>query len=401
MEKESKKREQNQTIDEKHTDMMNIFHVIEHETIPKLQEQKTLLIQTLRAMKNKTSDAYYEYREQLDDIKQEISQLKKQKKQYLLQNSKYIFNYYEEKQKISSGENKIDSNTINSFFKIKGTTDDSSNMNSDKYKASKQIYQNYWKNVEGNIIHLQEYVLDSDTCLICNQGELIPLDEEGVLICNNVKCGKFMIHIVENQKPLNKEMPNEVSYTAYIRLNHFKEILSQFQAKETTRIPDDVLEDVRNRIKKERKNISEMNYTEMRNILSILGYNKYFEHIQYINSILGIKPPLMDEELIETLCVLFIEIQQPWAIFCPINRTNFFNYTYILCQLCVLLDQKQYLPFIPMMKDRIKQLEQDMIWKKVCDYLDWEYFPTVWWSYFYNAKVWWFYTLLYMYELVN
>lgn len=377
MEKESKKREQNQTIDEKHTDMMNIFHVIEHETIPKLQEQKTLLIQTLRAMKNKTSDAYYEYREQLDDIKQEISQLKKQKKQYLLQNSKYIFNYYEEKQKISSGENKIDSNTINSFFKIKGTTNDSSNMNSDKYKASKQIYQNYWKNVEGNIIHLQEYVLDSDTCLICNQGELIPLDEEGVLICNNVKCGKFMIHIVENQKPLNKEMPNEVSYTAYIRLNHFKEILSQFQAKETTRIPDDVLEDVRNRIKKERKNISEMNYTEMRNILSILGYNKYFEHIQYINSILGIKPPLMDEELIETLCVLFIEIQQPWAIFCPINRTNFFNYTYILCQLCVLLDQKQYLPFIPMMKDRIKQLEQDMIWKKVCDYLDWEYFPTV------------------------
>jgi len=377
MEKESKKREQNQTIDEKHTDMMNIFHVIEHETIPKLQEQKTQLIQTLRAMKNKTSDAYYEYREQLDDIKQEISQLKKQKKQYLLQNSKYIFNYYEEKQKISSGENKIDSNTINSFFKIKGTTDDSSNMNSDKYKASKQIYQNYWKNVDGNIIHLQEYVLDSDTCLICNQGELIPLDEEGVLICNNVKCGKFMIHIVENQKPLNKEMPNEVSYTAYIRLNHFKEILSQFQAKETTRIPDDVLEDVRNRIKKERKNISEMNYTEMRNILSILGYNKYFEHIQYINSILGIKPPLMDEELIETLCVLFIEIQQPWAIFCPINRTNFFNYTYILCQLCVLLDQKQYLPFIPMMKDRIKQLEQDMIWKKVCDYLDWEYFPTV------------------------
>ena len=139
MEKESKKREQNQTIDEKHTDMMNIFHVIEHETIPKLQEQKTQLIQTLRAMKYKTSDAYYEYREQLDDIKQEISQLKKQKKQYLLQNSKYIFNYYEEKQKISSGENKIDSNTINSFFKIKGTTDDSSNMNSDKYKASKQI----------------------------------------------------------------------------------------------------------------------------------------------------------------------------------------------------------------------------------------------------------------------
>ena len=377
MEKDSKKiRDQTKTIDEKHTDMMNIFYVIENETIPKLQEDKSKL-QTILKQTKLYSYEYHELKENLEDIKTEIKSLKRQKKDYLLQNSKYIFNYYEEKQKISSGANNIDSNTINRFFKIKGTNEESSDINNDKYKSSKQIYQQYWKNVDGDIIHLQEYVIDSDTCLLCNQGELIPLEEEGVLICNNVNCGKFMIHIVENQKPLNKEMPNEVSYTAYIRLNHFKEILSQFQAKETTRIPDDVLDAVKNRIKKERKEMSEMNYTEMRNILSILGYNKYFEHIQYINSILGIKPPIMDEELIETLCVLFIEIQQPWAIYCPINRTNFFNYTYILCQLCVLLDQTQYLPFIPMMKDRIKQLEQDMIWKKVCDHLDWEYFPTV------------------------
>jgi hypothetical protein len=377
MDKDSKKtRDHTKTIDEKHSDMMNIFYVIENETIPKLLDEKQTIHSALKQTKM-YSDEYHELKEKLEDIKAELKSLKRQKKDYLLQNSKYIFNYYEEKQKISSGENNIDSNTINMFFKIKGTTNESSDINNDKYKSSKQIYQQYWKNVDGDIIHLQEYVIDSDNCLLCNQGELIPLEEEGVLICNNVNCGKFMIHIVDNQKPLNKEMPNEVSYTAYIRLNHFKEILSQFQAKETTRIPDDVLDAVKNRIKKERKKMSEMNYTEMRNILSILGYNKYFEHIQYINSILGIKPPIMDEELIETLCVLFIEIQQPWAIYCPINRTNFFNYTYILCQLCVLLDQTQYLPFIPMMKDRIKQLEQDMIWKKVCDHLDWEYFPTV------------------------
>ena len=53
-----------------------------------------------------------------------------------------------------------------------------------------------------------------------------------------------------------------------------------------------------------------------------------FEHIQYINSMFGIKPPVMNEELHETLCVLFIEIQKPWAVHCPPNRTNFFNYTY-------------------------------------------------------------------------
>ena len=367
-----------QTIDEKHNDLMQMYFVIENETIPNLQKEVQSLVHKANTTKQKKNEKYYELLDTIKAKKQELKHLQDSKNKYLLKNSKYIFHYYEEKQKINTGENIKDKTSINNFFKIKATTEESSNLNSDKYNLSKKVYQHYWKNVGINeTLHLQEYVLDSETCLLCNQGELIPLEEEGVLICNNTQCGKFLIHIVDNHKPLNKEMPNEVSYTAYIRLNHFKEILSQFQAKETTKIPDEVLDAVKSRIKKERKKNEELNYTEMRNILSILGYNKYFEHIQYINSILGIKPPVMDEELIETLCVLFIEIQQPWAIYCPITRTNFFNYTYILCQLCVLLDQYQYLPFIPMMKDRIKQLEQDMIWKKVCDYLDWEYFPTV------------------------
>ena len=376
----SKKETQNtQTLDEKHHDMMQIYDAIEQETLPNLKSEINSLISDAKKLKNgKRSDKYYELLDTIKAKKEEFKRLQNSKKKYLLENSKYVFDYYEDKQKISCGENVKDTNTINDFFRIKGKNEESSSLNTEKYKNSKKIYQQYWKNVGvGENMQLQDYVMDIETCLYCKQGELVPLEEEGVLICNNVACGKFIVHIIESQKPLNKEMPNEVTYTAYIRLNHFKEILSQFQAKETTKIPDEVLDAVKQRIKKERKNVKDLNYIEMRNILSILGYNKYFEHIQYINSILGIKPPIMSEELIETLCVLFIEIQQPWAIFCPITRTNFFNYTYILCQLCVLLDQKQYLPFIPMMKDRIKQLEQDMIWKKVCDYLDWEYFPTV------------------------
>ena len=149
--------------------MMNIFYVIENETIPKLQEDKSKL-QTILKQTKLYSDEYHELKENLEDIKTEIKSLKRQKKDYLLQNSKYIFNYYEEKQKISSGANNIDSNTINRFFKIKGTNEESSDINNDKYKSSKQIYQQYWKNVDGDIIHLQEYVIDSDTCLLCNQG---------------------------------------------------------------------------------------------------------------------------------------------------------------------------------------------------------------------------------------
>jgi len=360
------------TIDEKHTEMLDKFNHIENIQIPKLILEKDALIE--RSKKDIKIDEYMEIADKLQTIRKDLKSLKSLKKTYLLENSKYIFNYFEEKKNISNGSETYRVNVLNSFFKIK-TVDDDLTQNKTQ---SKKIYQNYWKNVNNEIVNIQDFVIATDICNSCGQGELIPQDEEGILICNNNNCGKFISYIVDNSKPCNKEPPNEVSYTAYIRLNHFKEILSQFQAKETTQIPEEVIEAIRNRIKKERiTDYSVINYDKMREILRKLGFNKYFEHIQYINSIFGIKPPIMNEELHETLCVLFIEIQQPWAIHCPANRTNFFNYTYTLYQLCVLLGQTQYLPFIPMMKDREKQLEQDMIWKKLCGDLDWEFFPTV------------------------
>jgi len=354
--------------------MMEEFHNDETIIIPKLIDDKNLLKIKIRALSSDRIDEFVDMRDQIENIKSKIKELRLKKKRYLLDNSQHIFNYFEEKKKISTGESN-NVNVLNSFFKLKNVDAELPDKNS----SSKQSIINYWKNVNNEITNIGDFVIPTDICASCHKGELIPQDEEGVMICNNRECGKFITFIVDSSKPSNKEPPNEVSYTAYIRLNHFKEILSQFQAKETTQIPEHVIDDIRSRIKKERiSNLAEeINYDKMREILRKLGYNKYFEHIQYINSIFGIRPPIMNEALHETLCVLFIEIQQPWAIHCPPSRTNFFNYTYTLYQLCVLLDQTQYLPYIPLMKDREKQLEQDQIWCKVCKDLDWEYHATV------------------------
>jgi hypothetical protein len=362
-------------LDEKHSEILNQCHINETEVLPKLEEEIIELKNRAKTLKINQIDEYMDIKDKIIRKRAEIKDIKTEKKKYLLENSKYIFGYFEQKKDISSGGGKQNVNVLNNFFKIKSKDE---SKTPDLYTTSRNIYQNYWKNVNNEIVNIQDFVVPSDICEVCRKGELIPQDEEGILICNNDQCGKFITYIIDSSKPTNKEPPNEVSYTAYIRLNHFKEILSQFQAKETTQIPPEVIQKIKSRIKKERiKNYSEINYDKMRDILRKLGLNKYFEHIQYINSIFGIKPPIMNEELHETLCVLFIEIQKPWALHCPANRTNFFNYTYTLYQLCVLLDQVQYLPYIPMMKDREKQLEQDMIWKKVCNDLDWEFFPTV------------------------
>jgi len=369
------------TIDLKHTEMLQHFQNIQTTTIPNLIEEKTQLKDQITTLKDHQIDEYMDICDKIKQIQQQIRSLKQEKKQYLLENSKFIFHYFEQKQQISNSETQMAkpaSSAINSFFKIKATTEEAANPQSEKYSQSKKLYQQYWRNVNGEIGTIQDFICPSDICEYCRRGEMIPQEDEGILICNNTDCGKFITYIIDSSKPTNKEPPNEVSYTAYIRLNHFKEILSQFQAKETTQIPDEVINAIRARIKKERiKDTSQINYDKMRDILRKLGFNKYFEHIQYINSLFGIKPPIMNEELHETLCVLFIEIQKPWAMHCPANRTNFFNYTYTLYQLCVLLDQTQYLPYIPLLKDIEKQRAQDQIWQQVCHTLGWLYIPSI------------------------
>ena len=108
-----------------------------------------------------------------------------------------------------------------------------------------------------------------------------------------------------------------------------------------------------------------------------LGYNKYYEHIAFIKNKLGICPPIMSQELEETLCNLFIELQSPYSKNCPDYRVNFLNYYYVLYKLCELLGENEYLHDIPMLKDREKLIEQDETWKKMCEDLNWEFIPTI------------------------
>ena len=122
---------------------------------------------------------------------------------------------------------------------------------------------------------------------------------------------------------------------------------------------------------------SPLDINEISNLLKKLGYNKYYEHIPFIKEKLGIKPPIMSPELEDKLCNLFMEIQAPYAKYCPDGRVNFLNYYYTISKLCELLNEREFLPFFPVLKDREKRIEQDDIWKKICKELDWKFIPTL------------------------
>jgi hypothetical protein len=263
----------------------------------------------------------------------------------------------------------VNNSILDSFFKIK------TDKPPDGDVENKDIVKQYLSNVDESFIDVQQFIQPSNICPSCEIGELIPVDDEGILVCN--KCSKQLQFLTENEKPSYKEPPKEVCFYAYKRINHFREILAQFQAKETTQIPENVIEDIRNQIKKERIELKQITNTKAKEILKKLGHNKYYEHIPFIKDIIGIKPPVMTPELEDTLCNLFMDIQAPYAKFCPDDRVNFLNYYYTVYKLCELLEQRQFLPFFPMLKDREKRIDQDNVWKQICDELDWEFIPTI------------------------
>jgi hypothetical protein len=366
------------TLDSKHKEFVNEFTKDEFYTIPKLKEERYSLHKQLEIETELSIDEVMEIKDRIKEIDETIKELKNRKNSYFLDNSKYIFEYFENKKSINNIEetNKVvtsKNQLLFNIFKVKqDETDKDKNINEHK---NKNLVQKYLSNIDESFLDINAFVRETDICQTCYKGEMIPLDDEGVLICN--VCAVNIPYLIENEKPSYKEPPKEVCFYAYKKINHFKEILAQFQGKETTQIPDDVIEQIHQQIKKERIGLEQLTHYKTKEILKKLGFNKYYEHIAFIKNKLGIKPPVFSPELEDTLCNLFMEIQAPYAKTCPDYRVNFLNYYYVLFKFCELLEETQYLHDIPLLKDREKLIEQDETWKKMCVELDWEFIPTV------------------------
>ena len=364
------------TLDGKHSEYLEEFEK-DIETVEDLLQEKSSLQEKLHKNHIPKSGSKLEQhlvrKDRYREVRSKVNSLKKKKIDYFLDNSKYVFDYFENKKNISEGDCESKNVTkLNTFFKIDNEEEETKKS---AENSNTNIIKEYLSNVDNAFPDVNKYVYATDVCQQCFKGELIPIEDEGVLICN--KCHNSVRYLVENDKPSYKEPPKEVCFYAYKKINHFKEILSQFQGKETTQIPEPVIHDLQLQIKKERIELTDLTYYKCKDLLKKLGYNKYYEHINFIKNKLGIKPVVISQELEEILCNFFMEIQYPYAKHCPDYRVNFLHYYYVLYKLFELLDQTTFLIHIPMLKDREKLIEQDTIWKRICDELNWEFIATI------------------------
>jgi len=305
---------------------------------------------------------------------------------YYLRTGDILYNYYDIQDQIQQGNyanvsNKAKPGSILAILEeVAQEEGNKSNPPVQEKKALQrnQLLNEYLQLEDPSMVRntIDDYEDSWTICEKCNSEMIICLNEANIT-CS--KCGYQDALLVDTDKPSYKDPPREVCYYAYKKINHFNEWLAQFQAKESTEIPEDVYDAILFQLKREQiTNMSTLKPTKLREILRKMKCSKYYEHIPHIiNRLNGQNAPFMSREDEEKLRHMFREIQPSFKKHCPKGRRNFLSYSYVLYKFCELLEMDEYLACFPLLKNRDKLYLQDKTWELICKEMRWGYVRTV------------------------
>jgi len=325
---------------------------------------------------------------QIDGLTAEINILKNDK----IYDNKNLFNLLDKKEKLELIYNNININynemdyydnvgdLINEYYdnrdnkevvekKTKSILDFLSDKSDKKDNIVKStLYEKYFQRINGSRIYFDDGSNRIKYCIDCNIEKILDIGESSY-ICPY--CGECEIIILDEDRQIK-------DYSPYKRLNHFREWLNQFQAKQNPDIPEQVFIDILKELNKNRIiDLSSLNKKNIKLILKKLNYNIYYEHVIYIiNKLNNLPPPKITKDMEKIFISIFYKIQKPWEIYKSSKRKNFLSYSYVLYKFCELLELDHLLDLFSLHKDVKKIMENDQTWEKICKYLNWEFIPS-------------------------
>ncbi|ULY68607.1 putative transcription factor VLTF3 [Chlorella virus XW01] len=353
------------TLDKKHKEKTEYFKT--------LNDNKNNIINQLNIITNEINEINNKfYLEQKDiDKKRELNDNKEKLEEELLEYNNSEINYYDNVGDLitkyyQDNENESDtrSKSILDLFNNNQKT-------SSEKKGKIEIYEKFCNRVDGLRLEKDDGSNRIKYCDNCKIEKFLDVGKSSY-ICP--ECGE-MEKVLIDEDNIIKE------YSCYKRLSHFKEWLTQIQAKESPDIDDETFEMIVKEINKQKitdiESISNISRDIMQKILFKLGKSHLYEHIPYIiNKLCGKPPPKILPDIENKFYQMFMQIQEPWELYKPEGRKNIIQYSYIIYKFCELLELDELLPYFPLLKSPKKLMEHDKIWKKFCDYLKWDFYPT-------------------------
>ena len=351
------------------------------------------------------SDEARQLADQIEAIRKRIERLRgdKDRLNYFLDVGDMLFQYYDAQETLASGIStdegsmntmRMPVNSVLSYFTeeakvpsprvapVPKKQEAASSLNSAEGLQRERMLERYLSIVEPGAI--KSGIMPGSgiepgwgTCPACDV-EMTFYQNEALLGCP--ECGHEEFILVDSEKPSYKDPPREITYFAYKKINHFNEWLAQFQAKENTDIPADVIDAVLAELKKERiRDPKRVKKEKIHEILRKLKLSKMYDHVQQIKNRIHQQMTMLtlSKEMEEKLQFMFKEIQPAFIKYCPKGRSNFLSYPYVLYKLCQLLEMDEFLPCFQLLKSREKLYQQDQVWQQICREMGWQFIRSI------------------------
>jgi hypothetical protein len=208
-------------------------------------------------------------------------------------------------------------------------------------------------------------------CPQCNKPQTL-IQAEGLYVC--IDCGICKDILIESEIPSHKDSINDKPKYPYKPINHLIERINQFQAKQTTIIPDEIYKIIDKEVNKLMLINSDITVNIILKILKKYRLSTYYEHHFLIYSqYTKTPPPTLNRDDEDLLKQLFRQIEKPFKKYKPANRSNSLNFSYVLHKLCLIMEELYNKPYMkdnskyfPLLKSRSKLKLQDSIWKPIC-----------------------------------
>lgn len=211
----------------------------------------------------------------------------------------------------------------------------------------------------------RETVYDEHVCEQCNERKVLD-NRTAQSVC--LKCGESSTYMVPDLS-FREGVSVHTPYL-YKMSNHFRDHLKRVQGKESTVIPEGVLERIRGELGKRvygSEDLLSVTPLDIRCILKRLNLSNLYNHTIRIWALTtGNKPPNMTLIQEQELLHMFNLIQGPWKRHKPPDRSNMLSYSYLIIKMATLLKYHDLAAHFRLLKSKEKIIFQDMVWSKIC-----------------------------------
>ena len=297
--------------------------------IIRFKEIKDILIPELNRIIEKSKDYIRNNREELEvfdemekirNCKIKRMNLKNEEIDYFYRNHTLLESYFTNLKKIENDENT--KKNIDHFFNKNKENNIDENVN---FMYLKQ---------NGRITIDDKY--DPYYCVSCNTSSLV-MNEENQYFCTLCFRTDNFLHTLDNLNYSNIYCTN----TSYVRLNHFRRIILNWNGIATMTISKEIIQKIENQMKRSRIEKTKITYVLMKKLVKKLHLSKYNNQINYfLKTICNLQLGVINEKLSNILICMFLELQSVFNIIVISRiRHNFFGYRYTLIKFLHLLNE--------------------------------------------------------------